>query len=97
MPAPASCAFWPTANTGSGNIYAEQTGTGDVKAQTGSGNVELRNLHGGLRAGTGSGDIKAGGVPSADWKLETGSGGVGLHSGIVPARSSMESPAPRNS
>jgi DUF4097 and DUF4098 domain-containing protein YvlB len=63
-------------NTGSGNIYAEQTGQGDVKAQTGSGNVELRNLHGGLRAGTGSGDIKVGGMPSADWKLQTGSGSV---------------------
>src|SRR5947209_15579425 len=33
-------------NTGSGNIFAEQSGAGDVKAQTGSGNVELRDLHG---------------------------------------------------
>ena len=33
-----------TVDTGSGNIYAEQTGQGDVKAQTGSGNIELRNL-----------------------------------------------------
>jgi len=32
--------------TGSGSIYAEQVGTGDVKAETGSGSIELRNLHG---------------------------------------------------
>jgi len=35
-----------TVGTGSGDIYAEQTGAGDVKAETGSGKVELRNLHG---------------------------------------------------
>jgi DUF4097 and DUF4098 domain-containing protein YvlB len=33
-------------STGSGDIYAEQTGEGDVKAQTGSGNVELKSLRG---------------------------------------------------
>jgi len=54
---------------------------GDVKAQTGSGSVELRNLHGGLRAGTGSGDIKVGGTPSSDWKLRAGSGSVELWPG----------------
>jgi HlyD family secretion protein len=32
-----------------------------VLQQSGSGNIELRNLRGGLRAGTGSGDIKVGG------------------------------------
>jgi DUF4097 and DUF4098 domain-containing protein YvlB len=68
-------------DTGSGDIYAEQTGEGFVKAQTGSGNIELRNLRGGLRAGTGSGNIKVGGAPTADWKLETGSGNVELWPG----------------
>ena len=29
-------------NTGSGNIYVEQSGQGEVKAQTGSGNIELQ-------------------------------------------------------
>ena len=55
---------------------AEQTGEGDVKAQTGSGNIELKDIHGGLHAGTGSGDIKITGCPRCDWKLETGSGSV---------------------
>jgi len=52
-----------------------------VKAQTGSGNIELRNLRGGLHAGTGSGNIKAGGTPAYDWKLETGSGNVEFWAG----------------
>jgi DUF4097 and DUF4098 domain-containing protein YvlB len=56
-------------------------GEGFIKAQTGSGNIELRNLRGGLRAGTGSGNIKVGGAPTADWKLETGSGNVELWPG----------------
>jgi DUF4097 and DUF4098 domain-containing protein YvlB len=47
-----------------------------VKAETGSGNIELKNLKGGLKADTGSGDIKVGGAPVADWKLETGSGSI---------------------
>ncbi len=38
--------------TGSGDIYAEQTGEGDVKAQTGSGRIELKEIHGALHAGT---------------------------------------------
>ena len=50
-------------DTGSGDIYAEQTGEGDVKAQTGSGRIELKDIHGSLRAGTGSGDIKISGSP----------------------------------
>ena len=50
-------------STGSGSIYAELTGEGDVKAQTGSGSIELREVHGGLRASTGSGGIKVGGTP----------------------------------
>ena len=52
-----------------------------MKAQTGSGNVELRNLRGGLRAGTGSGEIKVGGAPTAPWHLETGSGNVDYWAG----------------
>ncbi len=49
-----------------------------MKAGTGSGNIELRNLRGGLKAGTGSGNINVGGMPTTDWKLETGSGNVDL-------------------
>lgn len=52
-----------------------------MKAETGSGNIELRNLRGGLRAGTGSGNIKVGGTPAAPWHLETGSGNVDYWAG----------------
>jgi DUF4097 and DUF4098 domain-containing protein YvlB len=65
-----------TVNTGSGNIYAEQIGQGDVKANTGSGTIELKDVKGGLRAETGSGNIKVDGTPAEDWKLQTGSGSV---------------------
>ena len=52
-----------------------------MKAETGSGNIELKNLKGLLRANTGSGDIKATGSPTGDWKLETGSGNVEMWPG----------------
>jgi len=52
-----------------------------VKAETGSGSIELRNVHGGLHAETGSGSIKAAGTPAAPWKLETGSGSIELWTG----------------
>ena len=80
-----------TVGTGSGDIYAEQTGSGDVKAETGSGNIELRNLHGGLKAETGSGNIKVGGAPAAGWKLETGSGNAELWVGDAPLTLDAES------
>ena len=47
-----------------------------MRAQTGSGRIELKDIHGSLKAGTGSGDIKISGSPTGDWKLETGSGSV---------------------
>ena len=81
-PAPAAFAHFEglhsgfNVNTVSGDIYVEQTGEGDVKAQTGSGSIELKGVNGGLRAGTGSGDIKIAGAPKSDWKLETGSGSI---------------------
>jgi DUF4097 and DUF4098 domain-containing protein YvlB len=77
--------------TGSGDIYAEQTGSGDVKAETGSGNIELRNVHGGLKAETGSGNIKVGGAPAGGWKLETGSGNAELWVGDAPLTLDAES------
>ena len=52
-----------------------------MKAQTGSGNVELKGFKGSLRAGTGSGNIKVTGTPTSDWKLETGSGSVEFWAG----------------
>ena len=67
-----------TVGTGSGNIYAEQVGAGDVKAETGSGSIELKNLHGGLHAETGSGHVKVEGAPTASWLHSTGSGSVEL-------------------
>jgi DUF4097 and DUF4098 domain-containing protein YvlB len=67
--------------TGSGNIYAEQTGQRNVNASTGSGSIELRNLSGGLKAETGSGNIKLGGAPTSSWNIQTGLGSVDYWSG----------------
>src|SRR5580698_3116895 len=67
-----------SASTGSGDIELEQTGPGDVKAETGSGSIRLRGVAGALKAGTGSGDIDVQGQPTSDWKLTTGSGSVRL-------------------
>jgi beta-lactamase regulating signal transducer with metallopeptidase domain len=74
-----------TVKTGSGNIVAEQSGQGDVIAETGSGDIELKDIRGGFHGQTGSGDIKASGTPSASWTLETGSGTIELWIGNAPA------------
>jgi DUF4097 and DUF4098 domain-containing protein YvlB len=52
-----------------------------VKAETGSGRIELKDVKGGLKAQTGSGDIKVDGAPEGDWKLGTGSGSIELSPG----------------
>ena len=67
-----------TLGTGSGDIELEQNGPGDVKAETGSGNIQLHGLNGALKASTGSGDIEVAGQPTSDWKVSTGSGSVRL-------------------
>jgi hypothetical protein len=64
--------------TGSGDIYLQQTAGGDVRAQTGSGSLHLDGISGALKAGTGSGDIEVSGQPTSDWKLDTGSGSIHL-------------------
>lgn len=43
---------------------------------TGSGDVEIDDVVGGLQVMSGSGAIRVSGNPSADWQLETGSGTV---------------------
>jgi DUF4097 and DUF4098 domain-containing protein YvlB len=55
----------------------------EVKAQTGSGNIRLRNVGGSLWADAGSGDIEVQGTPGSSWKLETGSGSVTLTTGTA--------------
>jgi DUF4097 and DUF4098 domain-containing protein YvlB len=54
---------------------------GDVKARTGSGNVHIHGLNGGLIARSGSGDIDADGHLNGSASLESGSGKVELHLG----------------
>ena len=49
-----------------------------MKAETGSGSIELHNLKGALHAHTGSGNIRVNGSPVSEWKLGTGSGSVDL-------------------
>jgi DUF4097 and DUF4098 domain-containing protein YvlB len=43
---------------------------------TGSGDVNVENLEGGLQVTTGSGNIRASGKPASDWRLDTGTGAV---------------------
>jgi DUF4097 and DUF4098 domain-containing protein YvlB len=43
---------------------------------TGSGDVDVENLEGGLNVTSGSGNIRASGKPSSDWELDTGTGTV---------------------
>jgi Putative adhesin len=53
-------------------------GPGDVKATSVSGNLDLRNLRGALRAQTGEGKIAISGAPYADWSLQSGKGDIDL-------------------
>jgi DUF4097 and DUF4098 domain-containing protein YvlB len=64
--------------TGSGHLSLEQTAPGSVRAETGSGGLELRNVHGSLQAQAGSGSIKADGEATGEWVVHTGSGSVQL-------------------
>ena len=68
-------------NAGTGDIYADQVGTGDVRAATGKGTIELRNVSGGLTAESGGGDIKVGGAPTSAWNLKTTTGNIELWPG----------------
>jgi DUF4097 and DUF4098 domain-containing protein YvlB len=43
---------------------------------TGSGNINVRGIQGGLHAEAGSGDITAEGTQSSAWEIRTGSGNV---------------------
>jgi hypothetical protein len=47
-----------------------------VQIITGSGDVDVENLEGGLNVTSGSGNIRASGRPSLDWELDTGTGTV---------------------
>ncbi len=47
-----------------------------VQIITGSGDVDVENLEGGLQVTSGSGNLRAQGKPSADWQLDTGTGTV---------------------
>jgi DUF4097 and DUF4098 domain-containing protein YvlB len=47
-----------------------------VDLHTGSGNITVRGIHGGLHAEAGSGDITAEGTQTGGWEIRTGSGNV---------------------
>lgn len=53
---------------------------------TGSGDVDVENLEGGLQVTSGSGNIKAAGKPASDWQLDTSAGTVRV---IFPADSNL--------
>jgi DUF4097 and DUF4098 domain-containing protein YvlB len=56
----------------------------DVKAQTGSGDITLKNVQSGLWAHTGSGSAEISGHPAGTWRLETGSGNISAAVGNAP-------------
>jgi len=63
-----------------------QASGGDMEIITGSGNVAVENLEGGLQVTSGSGNIRAFGKPVSDWQLDTGAGRVRV---IFPADSNL--------
>ena len=65
-------------SSNNGDIEVEQSGQGEVKAVSNTGNLELRNLHGALRAATNAGSIKVSGAPTGDWSVQTGKGDIEL-------------------
>ncbi len=67
-----------SASTGSGDIQADLTGSGDVDLHTGSGSIRVRGVNGGLRARTGSGELSADGNVKGPWQLHSGSGSIRL-------------------
>src|SRR6266576_1457358 len=60
--------------SGSGDIRIEENSKGDVNVETGSGNIEVRGVDGGLRVSAGSGDVSVDGKPASSWSVKTGSG-----------------------
>ena len=67
--------------SGSGDIKAAMLSSLDVKAQTGTGSIDLKNVQGALWAHTGTGSVSVSGRPGAAWKLESGSGDMNVDAG----------------
>jgi hypothetical protein len=62
---------------GPGRPFALQpTPSADLEVLTGSGDVDVQDLEGGLQVMTGSGTIHVSGKPVSDWRLDTGTGTV---------------------
>jgi DUF4097 and DUF4098 domain-containing protein YvlB len=62
-------------------VQADLTGSGNADVESGSGDVRLRGVKGGLRARTGSGEIMVDGDVQSGWNLHTGSGSVRMSLG----------------
>ena len=58
-----------------------------TEARTGSGNVELTGVRGGLEASSGSGGIRVDGDPTGAWSLHSGSGSIHLR---LPAQAAFD-------
>lgn len=63
-------------STGSGDITATLTGKGDVRANSGSGSIQLTGVTGLVTASSASGNVHVNGRPTGDWKLSAASGDV---------------------
>ena len=64
--------------TGSGDLEIQDVGS-SLKAQSGSGSVRARGIHGPAMLGTGSGDIELSETAEGDVRAQTGSGSIRLH------------------
>ncbi len=67
-----------SAFSGSGDIETQDVAQ-NLRAETGSGSVRLRGVHGPASLRSGSGDIELDQVSQGDVKAETGSGSIRLH------------------
>lgn len=76
-----------TVRTGSGDVRLVQDAEGDIEVASGSGDISIENLRGGLRARSASGDVRVDGVPRGSWSLSTTSGDVEL---ALPAELGFE-------
>ena len=65
--------------SGSGDILGALSGKGDVRASTGSGDIQLTGVVGLVQASSGSGNVKVDGTPTGAWKLSAASGDVVVH------------------
>ena len=72
--------------TGSGSIEMRQVASNTAEVSSGSGQIRVIDLKGGIKATTASAGIEITGTPTADWRTSTSSGSITLG---IPANTSF--------